>query len=190
MATAAERQRRYRRHSKGDHTLCDPKRCSPDQAPNPTAAPSPREQLPAAPPVTQRDCGESREAQLGPRGHELWSQMHDAGLGPAHRVLLYEACRIADRLDRLDAMLAGREDWVRLQSRDGDAAFVVVVDALLAEARQQASALRGLVGELRQALPASKKSSSRSAGSETSSKGAAGVADLAARAARRRAAAG
>lgn len=190
MATAAERQRRYRRHSKGDHSLCDPNRCSPDHGPRPAASSSPPEPLPAAPVVTHRDTGESREAQLGPGGHELWSQMLDAGLGPAHRVLLLEACRIADRLDRLDAMLAGREEWVRLQVRESDAAFVVVVDGLLAEARQQASALRGLVGELRQALPTQKKSSSRSGPENTSTKGAAGVADLAARAARRRAAAG
>lgn len=99
-----------------------------------------------------RATGVEPAERFGRRGSALWSQMSDATPGPAHRVLLEEACRIADRLDRLDAMIAGREDWVRLRSRDEDeTTFVVVIDALLAESRQQATALRGLVAEIRAA---------------------------------------
>jgi hypothetical protein len=102
-------------------------------------------------------------------------------VGPAHRVLLDEACRIADRLDRLDALLAGRDDgWLRL-SYEGDQ-VTVVVDALLAESRQQATALRGLVAELRQA------SAKTSKPAQSKAKGA-GVADLSSRIAARRGAA-
>ncbi len=115
--------------------------------------------------------------------------MADARLGPAHRVLLEEACRLADRLDRLDRLLERRgEQWARTHVEDGvgdDVRIVVVVDALLSEARQHATALRGLVGELRQALAAGRKTPHpNDAGS---SKGGGALAHLADAAARRRA---
>jgi hypothetical protein len=70
--------------------------------------------------------------------------------GEAGLVLLEEACRTADRLDKLDGLLAGsRADWVSLRSRRGrDDAVEVVVDAALVEARQQANVLRQLLAAL------------------------------------------
>jgi hypothetical protein len=77
--------------------------------------------------------------------------MASSGLGPVHRLLLEEACRIADRLDRLDAIIEGREDWLRIDVSDSGSEIRVSVDALLAETRQQETALRGIVAELRAA---------------------------------------
>lgn len=132
--TPAERQRRSRRHKAGDHSLCDPGRgCG---RPQPAPEPSPSLE-PTRPLVAQ---------SFGPRGTQLWDEMSGAQLGPSHRVLLVEACRLADRLDRLDGMLSGAE-WFT-ERHDDDERLVVVVDALLAEARQHASALRAIVAQL------------------------------------------
>lgn len=63
-------------------------------------------------------------------------------------LLLEEACRIADRLDRLDALLVGDADtWARLDHRR-DGTTEVVVDSALTEARQQALALRQLLASI------------------------------------------
>lgn len=63
-------------------------------------------------------------------------------------VLLEEACRIADRLDGLARILAGENhELLRVVVTDlGE--VVLVVDAALAEARQQANVLRQLVTAL------------------------------------------
>ena len=162
MATAAERQKRYRLHIKGDHSRCDPaRRCTdPPQPPTVTDA------------TTER----------GPRAQELRDALMDQ-VGPAQRVLLDEACRIVDRLDRLDAMLEGREGWGSVVTDDGGE-LRLVVDALLAESRQQATALRGLLAEVVKAAPAKK------GGAPKAGEVAANVSSLAARAARRRASSG
>lgn len=77
---------------------------------------------------------------LAARGARLWRDQLALGpLGPAALVLLEEACRIADRLDRLDAQLG---QSIASMEPLGD---------ILQEARLQAGALKGLVSELRQA---------------------------------------
>jgi hypothetical protein len=62
--------------------------------------------------------------------------------------MITEAGRIADRLDKLAALLAGeRSSWLSLKlGRDG--ATEVKVDNALGEARHQATTLRGLLGEI------------------------------------------
>lgn len=145
--TDAERARRYRRHRRGDHSLCAADRCEAVVHPPPL--------------VTQRDtatagdvsAGQSVVTERGPRGQRLWDELAGDGLPPLQRVLLDEACRMADRLDRLDALLEGRaESWLSVTvSDDGD--LRLVIDGLLAETRQQATALRGLVAELLKAVP-------------------------------------
>lgn len=160
-SSGAERQRRHKRHKAGDHSLCLPASCDKAGQSSPT--------------VTVGGRGE--------RGARLWADMAD-GLGPAHRVLLEEACRIADRLDRLDALLEGRQDvWLRFDSSRDGSEVRVVIDALLAESRQQATALRGLVAEMRAATgKTSKPPAAKPRG--------AGLADLVALADRRRSPAG
>lgn len=88
---------------------------------------------------------------FGARGALLWQELTAAGrtADPAARVLAEEACRLADRLERLDAILRGeRHEWLRVDSADG--VPVLVVDKALSEARQQAIALKTILAELRQ----------------------------------------
>lgn len=141
MASAnAIRQRRHRAHKRGDHSLClDPDRC-------------------ASEPVLHRD-GVTRDVPTGPsvppglagRGRRLWSQLTADGLlAPPELVLLEEACRLADRLDRLDAILNGDAgEWMRFRVNDDGTEVTVTLDRALSEARQQQVALKALLGELR-----------------------------------------
>jgi hypothetical protein len=92
---------------------------------------------------------------LADRGRALWHAMVSAYvLGPGQLVLVAEACRLADRLERMDALLAGdSEAWATVLAGEGfDAPEIKVeVSSVLIEARLTATALKGLVAELRQA---------------------------------------
>lgn len=142
MPSAAERQKRYRLHRKGVHTLCDPeRRCEQKEAAAvDEAVGSPVR--PAEPMPTHGD-----------RGRQLWEAM-DAGKGlsPVHRVLLEEACRQADLIDRLHKALDDKRTWLRFDVDDGGS-VVVLVDGVLAELRQQITTFRGLCAELRAVMP-------------------------------------
>jgi len=135
VATNAERQRRYRAHKAGDHSLCDPaRRC--DETATVTG-------------VTLRPDATGR---LDTTGRQLWAELAGEEAEGARRVLILEACRIADRLNRLDDLLAGDASaWMAfVAQRDNDEVVEIVIDKPLAEARQQAIALKQLVAELRQ----------------------------------------
>jgi hypothetical protein len=120
--SGAERVRRHRLHEQGNHSLCHPQRC------------------PEA---------ELRAVTLGRRGQLMWRDMKGDELPPAARVLLQEACRTADRLDKLDALLAGNVDgWITVDVPETGPA-TLVIDKALSEARQQQLALKGLMAELR-----------------------------------------
>jgi hypothetical protein len=71
---------------------------------------------------------------------------------PRTAVLLLEAARIADRLDQIDAIITGKADWIELmhfRTKNDDAQEVTVtLDDVLAEARQQATTLRGILAQL------------------------------------------
>jgi hypothetical protein len=97
--------------------------------------------------------------------------------GPLQVALLLEACRIADRLDTLDRQLHG-DAWLRFRHHESDVEVTVYVDRVLAEAREQATAFRGIVAEL---------SKSSSAPKPAESTGGGGLADLTAKIAARRA---
>ncbi len=111
--------------------------------------------------------------------------------GPAEVVLIEEACRLADRLDKLDAILGGRDKaWITVQLPDDGAVAEVVVDKALSEARQQQIALKQLLAELRAAKAAAAPAKPvRPAQAPTSGGAGApdGVADLTKRIAERRA---
>ncbi|MFI6249036.1 hypothetical protein [Streptomyces sp. NPDC051016] len=113
---------------------------------------------------------------LGERGRRMWREsLAIWSLTPVHLVLLEEACRIADRLDLLNSML-------RLTSADVNESTTQFADisGVLAESRQQSSALKLILAEIRQgqigAGPAA----------EEPAEGGAGVADLSKRIADRR----
>src|SRR5512139_3725051 len=88
---------------------------------------------------------------LGAKGRRLWREMHEvAEFNPAERVVLEEACRIADRLDRLDQVLAGdASGWMRLKASQDGTEVTVTLDNALSEARQQANVLKQLIASLR-----------------------------------------
>ncbi|HEY9375186.1 hypothetical protein [Streptomyces sp.] len=96
-------------------------------------------------------------AGLGERGRRLWIEsMAQWQLIPTHLVLLEEACRISDRLDLLDALIRG----ISARTDDGEGGSADI-SGFLAESRQQATALRGLVAEIRQGQKGAAASSSR-----------------------------
>lgn len=174
--SAAEKQRRYRRHKAGDHSLCIPGNC-------PAVTPDVTDD------VTD-DAGNEPAPDLGRSGAWLWREMTRDGFPPPmQRLLLLEACRIADRLDRLDEQLQG-EPWLRFLADEEGAEITVTIDKPLSEARQQAGALKALVAEYRQASSAKPSTPKRSSGgASTKGKGGGGLADITALIDQRRAAA-
>lgn len=86
---------------------------------------------------------------LGPRGDRLWSSLRASVVGEQGLVLLEEACRTADRLDKLDALLRGDADvWCRLTHDLRTESYELRIDSALIEARQQANTLRQLIAGL------------------------------------------
>ncbi len=65
--------------------------------------------------------------------------------------ILAEACRCADRLERLDEHLHDEDlSWLDVEKlRSDGATFRVTVDAALSEARQQQNILKQLIASLR-----------------------------------------
>jgi hypothetical protein len=95
-------------------------------------------------------------ARFCARGKRLWKEMRGDTLDPMRKLLLEEACRLADRLDRMDASLNGESaEWLHVQTDDGGE-VTVVVDRALSEARQHATALKQIVAELRQSAAGGK----------------------------------
>jgi hypothetical protein len=91
-------------------------------------------------------------ARLGDRGAALWTEITDAhDLGAAELEILTEACRCADRLERLDEHLHDEDlSWLDVEKlRSDGATFRVTVDAALSEARQQQNILKQLIASLR-----------------------------------------
>jgi hypothetical protein len=133
----ADRARRSRAHRKGEHHLCDPARCS--SADGVT--------------VTEPVTNVTRDGvTLGPTGDRLWRELGGDKLTGGRRNLAIEACRIADRLDKLDRLLRGdAQDWLEIvETRGNPERQELVINAPLAESRQQATALKQIVAELRQ----------------------------------------
>lgn len=86
---------------------------------------------------------------LGTRGKALYKDLHkETTYDPLTELLIVEACRIADRLDRLNRLVEGdAQEWVHFKdNNDGD--VVVYVDGLLGESRHQATTLKALVAEI------------------------------------------
>lgn len=166
--TNAERQARFRAHRAGRHDLCPPERecrtghprrrvrAAPalDESVGPgrgAALPRLPETTAAAPSDGHRPPRRPRPlAARSDRTQALWDELAPH-LDAAGRVMLLEACRIADRLDRLDAIIDGNDEWLRISTEQGD--VIVAVDAALAEARGQATTLRGLLADLAKAIP-------------------------------------
>lgn len=94
--------------------------------------------------VLRAEIAEEPLPERGPRAQALFDEMSELALGPMERVLLEEACRCVDRLDLLRN---------------------AVEVAAMTEARHQATALRGLLAEIRRAAgaPAGKPTTTKPA---------------------------
>lgn len=88
--------------------------------------------------------------RLGPRGKALWLALTEDEEPDASRALLIsEACRMADRLDRLNAILSGDVDvWARIPLPKYETELVLKIDSAATEARQTTSALRQVLNQL------------------------------------------
>ncbi|AOT22861.1 hypothetical protein [Mycobacterium phage MS810] len=79
---------------------------------------------------------------LDEAGTTLWTSITaDRELDAASRVLLVNACRIADRLDQLDNEIGGR---LLSYNQRGDE----VINPLISEHRQQYTALANILGKM------------------------------------------
>lgn len=94
---------------------------------------------------------------LGKRGKKLFKALAPEGASDATAALAEEAARIADRLDELDRIIAGKGvlDLMRFRLKDlfsdeddRNVSVEVRFDNVLSEARQQASALNTLLKTL------------------------------------------
>lgn len=91
--------------------------------------------------------GEGVPRFLQAAGRRLWGELSEEfEMGPAARVLAVEACRMSDRLERFAGALSKRSTlWFELgepeELESGDFQVQVVVNGLLAEARQTQQAL-------------------------------------------------
>lgn len=84
--------------------------------------------------------------EFGPGGATLWAELHDDDDPADTTVLIQEACRIADRLDRLHAAIQA-DGIFDLIERENDV-VEVKIDNVLSEARQQAGALQRILADI------------------------------------------
>lgn len=87
---------------------------------------------------------------LSQRGKALWEELVSGrDVDAPTAVLVAEMCRCVDRLERLNGILRGKsKEWISLAEQIDGEDVSVVVDAALAEARQQQLALRQLMSSL------------------------------------------
>lgn len=99
----------------------------------------------------------SEPASLGERGSELWRGLSVGVTDPGRLALVTECARLADRLDELDNIIQGKGVLNLMQFRVLDNAITddsqninveVKFQSVLAEARQQATALGTLLKTL------------------------------------------
>lgn len=91
-----------------------------------------------------------KPADLMVRGRALWAELVcDPEVPASRKVLAGEACRLADRLDRLDMLLSGDvESWASLTHKLLTQDYELKIDGAAAEARQAAAALRQILSQL------------------------------------------
>jgi len=88
------------------------------------------------------------DAMTPTAGDRLVAELAHPGDPYGITVMVKEAGRIADRLDKLAALLSGeRKEWLSLKLGRNEL-YEVKVDNALGEARHQATTLRGLLAEI------------------------------------------
>ncbi|WP_293817666.1 hypothetical protein [uncultured Corynebacterium sp.] len=93
----------------------------------------------------------------------MWDEISEAyTLDPVGRAILAEACRLKDRLERFSAALAAESTlWFELgepeELRDGTQQMQVVINSMVAEARQTQAALAIALGKIGVLKPAEER---------------------------------
>lgn len=148
----------YRAHHRRGETACSAcKSANAAATRQRRSSASKKQAAPEAAPVARRADDSppppTAPAWLKDRGRSLWDQVTaDYAMTPAALVLLGEACRTADRLERLAAALAsGKTLWFELgEAADGaeELGVPIVVNGMIGEARQLQGALRQTLSSL------------------------------------------
>lgn len=88
---------------------------------------------------------------LKERGRSIWEAYQADSLPAGSQAMVHELCRLADALDKLDAILGARAtEWAKIvEGVDGE--VTLEVNGILGERRQHALALTSLYKELRTA---------------------------------------
>lgn len=106
-------------------------------------------------PAASTTSADTAPAGLHDRGRQLWADLGQALNTPSGQLAL-EACRLADRLDELDSVIAGKGVLnllafrLHLSEMDGfpDLNVTVGFQSVLAEARQQQVTFKTLLAEI------------------------------------------
>ena len=142
-AAAAVKEREEERAA-----MVEEQECSRQQVPEPSSRPV----LDVVPPIAENPQGPPAPDWLKARGRELWESVTSQyELSPAALVLLGEACRTTDRLERMAAALSSRSTlWFELGDVElpDDAGVPIVVNGMIGEARQLQTALRQTLNQL------------------------------------------
>lgn len=87
---------------------------------------------------------------LESRGEAVWEELAHGLAGDTGRLLLLaEACRMADTLDRLDEMISADSTvWAQITEDHGDGELVLRIDSALQERRSTLSVLRLTIRQL------------------------------------------
>lgn len=109
---------------------------------------------------------------LSKRGTALWTTLDGLfDLTGPQGILAHEACRLADRLEKLDLLLSGNiKEWARIKEArfEGDDT-VLIINSAASEARQQQLALKQLLAAIGvKDAPAARISENKSALDELS----------------------
>lgn len=96
---------------------------------------------------------------LNARGRALWDKLTAGNPDPVQEVLILQACRLVDTLDRLDGAKRSKKVWFAL-AEEAEGSFggsgtevKIIVDNLLAEYRQQAVALAAILAKITVEIP-------------------------------------
>lgn len=162
---AAAEYMKARRAGQPTKPVTTKKRGRPKKDNDKTTTPKPEKK---GTPRRKREYDPLQDGYLGDSGKKLWRDIKSAyELDPVGDILLMEACRMKDRLDRLAGALSSSSSfWFELgdpiETADGEVQVQVVVNNIIAETRQLQAAMAinlGKIGVLKPAKAISESSS-------------------------------
>lgn len=162
---AAAEYMKARRAGQPTKPVTTKKRGRPKKDNNESTTPKPEKK---GAPHRKREYDPLQDGYLRDSGKKLWRDIKSAyELDPVGDILLMEACRMKDRLDRLAGALSSSSSlWFELgdpiETADGEVQIQVVVNNMIAEARQLQAAMAinlGKIGVLKPAKSISESSS-------------------------------